>query len=65
MSDPLKPEAALLCKLGSLVRHWEEWSDPDSSHHLDKAAIDDLMSQADVQQWFQQMDEMALLPQKR
>ena len=64
MSDPLKPSAALLCKLGSIAVHAEEMTSP-KGHHFDKAAMDTLLSDAEVKAWLAAMDKMAFLPKKR
>lgn len=64
MSEPLKPSAALLCKLGSIVIHVEEFLSPQG-HHFDKSALDKLLDDAEVREWLKAMDVMALLPRKR
>ena len=62
--DPLKPSASLLVKLGSIIVHYEE-SKSDEGHHLDLSAIDGLMQDPEVVEWFEAMNGMALLPLKR
>jgi len=62
--DPLKPPAATLVKLGSLVVHYEEWTSGEG-HELDKSAIDSLRNEPDVIQWFEEMSKMSMLPVKR
>lgn len=64
MSDPLKPSASLLVKLGSIAVHVEELLSP-SGHKVDKAALDTLLRDAEVIEWRKSMDAMALLPVKR
>lgn len=64
MCDPLKPNAALLVKVGSLVVHLEE-AMSDKGHHFDKAAIESLQADPDVKKWFAEMTKLALLPVKR
>jgi hypothetical protein len=64
MIDPLKPSAALLVKIGSLVVHLEEAMSA-KGHHFDKAVIESLQADPDVQQWFVEMTQLALLPVKR
>lgn len=64
MSDPLKPSAALLCKLGSVVIHADELMSP-SGHAFDKVALDSLLKDPDVVEWLRGMDHMAMLPVKR
>lgn len=64
MSNPLKPEATTLIKVGSLLIHYQEYNSSDC-HALDKAAIDSLEKDPDVIQWIKEMTELALLPVKR
>lgn len=64
MSDPLKPSAALLCKLGSIVVHMEELVSPQG-HPFDRDALKTLQDDVDVKEWISQMDAMAMLPKKR
>lgn len=62
MSDPLKPDAQLLMKLGSIVVHADEATSPGSSS-LDVDAIRSLVADPAVQAWVKDMG--ALLPVKR
>ena len=62
--DPLRPSAALLSKIGSIIVHLEEINSP-SGHHFDKAALDALYDDEEVKEWLKQMDAMAMLPVKR
>jgi len=64
MNDPLAPSAVLLCKLGSIIVHAEEGLS-DSGHVVDIDTFYDLLGEADVQEWFEGMRSMALLPVKR
>jgi hypothetical protein len=64
MTDPLKPSAALLCKLGSIAVHTEEFLSPDG-HPFDKVALNTLLSDPDIKAWLSAMDAMAMLPKKR
>lgn len=64
-SDPLAPSAALLCKLGSILVHLEEWLDPIESNVLDLKAAEGLLADPEVLEWLAAMGEMALLPVKR
>jgi vacuolar-type H+-ATPase subunit C/Vma6 len=64
MEDVLKPTPQLLIKLGSIITHYEELNSPHG-HHLDRAAIDALMENDDVKEWFDGMNKMAFLPVKR
>lgn len=60
--DALKPSAALLSKLGSMIVHADEAFSPDG-REVDKVAFYDLLRQQDVQNWMKGMG--ALLPLKR
>lgn len=62
--NPLKPEASLLCKLGSLLVHTEEGLS-DKGHAFDIMAIRNLANDPEVQEWRKAMDKLALLPVKR
>lgn len=62
--DPLKPDAALLVKLGSIAVHADELTGVDG-HTFDREAIRSLVTDPDVVTWVKAMDAMALLPVKR
>jgi hypothetical protein len=64
MSDPLKPPASVLIKLGSIAVHVEEFFSPHG-HHYDKTALDQLLADPEVQEWRKAMAKMAFLPVKR
>lgn len=64
MKDPLKPEAATLVKLGSLIVHLEEYCF-GNGHPYDLEAIDTLKNDVEVKAWFDAMNKMAMLPVKR
>lgn len=64
MSDPLKPSASLLCKLGSIVVHAEELIS-SNGHAFDRHALEQLTTDLDVMEWRAQMDAMAMIPKKR
>ena len=64
MSDPLKPSATLLIKLGSMVVHYEEMLSA-KGHEFDKHALDSLTNDPEVKAWFAAMNKMAFLPVKR
>lgn len=64
MADCLRPHGQLLIKLGSLIVHYQEWTS-NKGHEFDKIAIDSLLSDEDVKEWLREMNELALLPQKR
>lgn len=62
--SPLKPSMSLLCKLGSIAVHVDEFLSKQG-HEFDKHAIDQLLDDGEVKQWIQQMTDMAFLPRKR
>lgn len=62
--DPLKPSAVLLCKLGSIIVHFDETHSPDG-RHVDLKMAQDLLADPEVQEWIKQMNKMAYLPVKR
>jgi hypothetical protein len=64
MSDPLKPSASLLVKLGSMIVHYEEMTSP-GGHAFDKHAINTLAADVEVNEWFAAMNKLAMLPVKR
>lgn len=64
MSDALKPSAGLLCKLGSLAIHIDEFLS-SNGHEFDRAVIQTLLDDSEVQEWLSEMDGMAMLPKKR
>ncbi len=57
-------EVSLLSKLGSIVIHAEELLS-DGGHKFDKAALESLISDQEIQKWLSKMNAMALLPVKR
>jgi hypothetical protein len=65
MSDPLlKPPVSLLCKLGSIAVHVAELHSPDG-HAYDRAALDQLLNDAEVTAWVDEMGKAGFLPVKR
>ena len=60
----LKPTPMLLCKLGSIAVHADEMLSADG-HEFDRVALMQLMADADVKAWLQEMDDMAMIPKKR
>lgn len=64
MTDPLKPDIALLSKLGSIAVHVDECLSP-LAHEFDTFAIRQLLNDEEVREWIKAMDAMALLPKKR
>ena len=64
MSDVLKPDMALLCKLGSIAVHIDEALGA-TGHPLDIEALKALLVDHDVREWMDGMDRLALLPKRR
>ncbi len=64
MSDPLKPDRALLCKLGSIIIHVEEYGG-ETGLEIDMEIIRSLLKDDQLQGWLFGMNEMGLLPVKR
>ncbi len=66
MSDmrALQPRAALLAKVGSILVHIDEMIS-DDGHHFDKAAIEALLRDTEVNDWLEAMARMSLVPLKR
>ncbi len=64
MSDPLKPTATVLMKLGSIAVHVDEMFSA-TGHHFDKDVLDGLLKDAEVKAWLKQMNKLALIPRKR
>lgn len=56
------PSLTLLCKLGSIVVHADEMTDP-GAHEYDRTAMMTLIADPEVQAWIKGMG--ALLPLKR
>jgi hypothetical protein len=63
-TDPLKPSASLLIKLGSVIVHQEELMSP-KGHSFDKHALETVRNDPEVVAWLAQMTKMAFLPVKR
>lgn len=61
MANPMEPNPVLLVKLGSIARHAQELTSPHG-HHYDGIALANLLDDADVVAWMQDMDAAALLP---
>ncbi len=64
MPDVFKPSAGLLVKLGSIIVHYEEMTSP-KGHEFDKFALNSLLEDAEVVEWFKGMHKNAMLPVKR
>jgi hypothetical protein len=63
-TDPLAPSPTLLCKIGSIAVHTDEFLSP-YGHPYDKAAIEDLLKDPEVVEWLTAMRHCALVPEKR
>lgn len=61
----MKPSPALLCKLGSLIVHVDEASDPLGGHKFDAIVFKQLLGDAEVTAWMDQMRALGMLPVKR
>lgn len=64
MDKTYSPSITLLCKLGSIIVHCDEYLSKDG-HELDKQAILSLLQDDDVKDWIENMGKSALLPKKR
>lgn len=63
-SDPTKPSATLLIKLGSIIVHYQEMTS-SKGHQYDAYALQTLEQDSEVKEWMEQMAKMAFLPVKR
>lgn len=61
-ADAMKPPLGLLVKLGSIVVHADEMTEP-GAHHFDTATVRSLMTDPDVRAWVKAMG--VYLPRKR
>lgn len=61
---PLIPSAGLLAKLGSVVVHAGELFS-SGGHAFDRAALNNLVTDPEVEEWLAQMRKLALIPEKR
>jgi hypothetical protein len=61
---PTSPTLALLCKLGSIAVHTEEYLSA-GGHDFDREALKSLLADPEVRSWREEMDGMAMLPRKR
>lgn len=64
INDITHPAISLLCKLGSIAVHAEEFVSPDG-HHFDLTALRGLMADPEVAEWLKGMQAAAFLPVKR
>lgn len=60
----LSPSAGLLCKLGSLIVHYQERASM-LGHSFDQAVIDQLEADPEVKAWLAGMEKDAMVPKKR
>jgi ribosome biogenesis GTPase A len=58
------PLTSTLCKLGSIVVHVQEILSK-KGHNFDVLALQDLVNDAEVNQWLEEMNRLALVPVKR
>lgn len=63
-TDVFHPPISLLAKLGSIAVHAEEMLSP-GGHSFDRAAIEGLLTDAEVMDWIGEMSKVALVPVKR
>lgn len=64
MKPALKPDWTLLVKLGSIIVHQQELASLNA-HFSDKIALDALLADPEVVEWFEAMNRAAFLPVKR
>ncbi len=64
MNDPLKPDRALLAKLGSMAVHLDEFRG-EGGVQEDYAAATSILDDPQVYEWLYDMTELCLLPVKR
>lgn len=64
MSDPLRPSAGVLCKIGSVVVHADEMLSA-KGHAFDAEALKSLLRDPELVEWLKAMDKLALIPKKR
>lgn len=62
--DPLDASPSILCKLGSIAIHAEEFFSA-GGHDFDQQAILSGLQDEQLREWFKQMNALALLPVKR
>ena len=64
MTDFTKPSLSLLCKLGSIAVHTEEFFSLHG-HTFDRDAILSLLKDEEVKSWIADMEFAAMVPKKR
>lgn len=60
----ITPSLSLLCKLGSIIVHAEEASEP-GGHPFDAMTVKHLLADPEVVKWMAAMRAVAMLPVKR
>lgn len=60
----LRPEPALLAKLGSIIQHIDEGLST-AAHFFDIEATRAVLADPEVRAWLQEMDALAMIPKKR
>ena len=56
--------SSLICKLGSIVVHAQEFFSADG-HQFDKEALLSLLSDHEVEAWIKELEKLAMVPKKR
>lgn len=64
MTNPFKPSISVLCKLGSIAVHTEEVIS-EKGHVFDVLALQSLFKDAELRQWFKDMNALGMLPVRR
>lgn len=64
MLNVMAPQVSLLCKIGSILVHFDEWCG-DDGRNIDLQTARGLMADREVQEWLTGMDKLAMLPVKR
>lgn len=65
LQSPLQPSPALLCKMGSIVGHADEYHRGPDPHPLDLSALIAVLADPEVQAWMDAMRAMAMVPVPR
>lgn len=64
MMDVFAPPVGLLCKIGSIIVHFDEGAGT-GGHDFDWTAARSLLADREVIEWLEGMDAKGLLPKKR
>ena len=62
--DPLHPASSVLCKLGSIIVHMQEYQSL-GGHRFDVLALEALLEDAEVLEWLRAMNALGLVPVRR